>query len=177
MKKYLKVMSATALCLGLGLTIAACGGESAAPVEYEPGELSGTDPDYATKMADCLKESGWEVEVVPGGSFTIDFAGEDQEAQIEAYEAAREACSDDLGYDEPLEELSDSDRKRLYDGLVSLAECLQAEGYEIRDIPSEQAYLDETGVFDPYGELRDPGRVGSLSDEEYSDLLKVCPEP
>ncbi|WP_460946135.1 hypothetical protein [Okibacterium endophyticum] len=145
---------------------------SATPIDYEPGELSGQEQDFATDMAACLKESGWEVEVRPDNSYTIQL----QEEQSDAYDAAVEACSESLGYEEEPEPLTDAQMKRLYAGLVSLAGCLRDEGHEVRDVPSEQAFLDDA-VFDPYGELRDPKRADALSDDDYYDLLQICPRP
>lgn len=156
-----------------GVLLSGCSpAQSSAPIDYAPGELSGTEQDFATEMAACLKESGWDVEVRPDNSFGITL----QEGQEDAYDAANAACAESLGFDEEPEPLTDAQMKRLYEGLVSLAGCLRDEGHEVRDIPSEQAFLDDA-VFDPYGELRDPGRSDALSDTEYYDLLQICPRP
>jgi len=156
-----------------GVLLSGCSPEqSAAPIDYSPGELSGAEQDFATEMAACLKESGWEVEVRPDNSFGITL----QEGQEAAYDAANAACTEGLGFAEELEPLTDAQMKRLYEGLVSLAGCLKSEDHEVQDIPSEQAFLDDA-VFDPYGELRDPGRSDALSDDEYYHLLQICPRP
>lgn len=170
----IKNLTRAALLMALGgVLLAGCSpAQNSAPIDYEPGELSGQDQNFATEMAACLKESGWEVEVRPDNSYSIEL----QEEQADAYDAADKACSESLGYEEEYEPLSDAQMKRLYQGFVSLAGCLRDEGHEVRDIPSEQAFLDDA-VFDPYGELRDPSRTDALSDDEYYALLKICPQP
>lgn len=172
--KAIKNLTKAVLLVALGgVLLSGCSpAQSSAPIDYAPGELSGTEQDFAAKMAACLKESGWEVEVHPDNSYSIEL----QEEQSDAYDAADKACSESLGYDEEHEPLSDAQMKRLYEGFVSLAGCLRAEGHEVRDIPSEQAFLDDA-VFDPYGELRDPQRSDALSDDEYYALLEICPQP
>lgn len=156
-----------------GVLLTGCSpAQSSAPIDYAPGELSGQDQDFATKMAACLKESGWEVEVQPDNSYSIQL----QEGQSDAYNAADAACAESLGLDNEPEALTDAQMKRLYAGFVALAGCLRDEGHEVRDIPSEQSFLDDA-VFDPYGELRDPRRSDALSDDEYYELLQVCPRP
>lgn len=147
-------------------------GTDAPPINYEPGELSGTDQNFAADMAACLKESGWEVEVGPDNSVNIQL----REDQADAYDAANEACSESLGYDEEPEPLTDAQMKRLYQGLLALSGCLSDKGHEVRDIPSEQAFIDGA-VFDPYGELRDPARADAISNDQYYELLETCPRP
>lgn len=161
------------LAMLCGSVLAGCSsGTDSAPITYEPGELSGTEQDFASEMAACLKESGWEVEVRPDNSYGITL----QEGQEAAYDAADAACSESLGFDKQPEPLTDAQMKRLYEGLVSLTACLRNEGHEVQDVPSEQAFLDDA-MFDPYGELRDPRRSDALSDDEYYALLKTCPQP
>jgi hypothetical protein len=162
-----------ALALGLAMTtLTGCASVAAKPIDYSAGELSGTDQDFAVAMAACLQESGWEVETRPDNSFGITL----QASQESAFEAAETDCSERLGYDEHPEALSDAQLRRLYGGLTSLVRCLGEEGYVTRDLPSEQAFLDGS-VFDPYGELRDPTRPNTLSNDEYYALLAKCPRP
>lgn len=170
----LKNLTRVAVALAMtGMLLTGCSSTSSSPpIDYEPGELSGTEQDFATKMAACLKESGWEVEVHPDNSFGITLQ-EDQEA---AYDAAKSACSESLGFADAPEPLTDAQMKRLYAGLVSLAGCLRDQGYEVQNIPSEQAFLDDA-VFDPYGEIRDPNRSDAPSDDEYYALIQACPSP
>jgi len=96
--------------------------------------------------------------------------------QDAAYRAAVEGCTTELGYDQtPV--LTEEQRKRLYRGLLWLVDCLKDRGHAVEQVPSEQSSLDESAVFDPYGELRDPRRADRLSDETFARLLEVCPIP
>jgi len=157
------------------LTGCSSGLDDASPIDYQPGELSGTAnwQNFATDMAACLKESGWEVEVSPRNSFSITITDDSMSA---AWEAANVECKQSLGYDQEPEPLTEVQMKRLYQGKLSLVACLANEGYQVQEIPSEQAFLDDA-IFDPYGELYYPTNPNKISEDTYAKLIKICPEP
>lgn len=170
MKRLLAISAACVLALGLS----ACSptGDANPPVDYQPGELSGADPKFASNMAECLANSGWDVEVDPDNSYGLTIPP----GQEDAYDSAEKDCKTALGYDHEASPLTDAEKKHLFAALTSLADCLEQHGHEVRDRPSEQAFLDDA-VFDPYGEIRNPASVGSISEEEYFELLEACPRP
>ncbi|MFJ4036920.1 hypothetical protein ACIPVB_02450 [Microbacterium sp. NPDC090007] len=162
---------AAVVLLFAAATLSGCAAEDVGPIDYQAGQLSGTDPNFAEAMAECLGDAGWEVEVMADNSIQATLDG----SQASAYRVAEEACKSDLNYDEsPV--LSEEQNKALYRGLLQLSRCLEDEGYDAGDKPSEQAFLDGE-VFDPYGHLRDPARVGHIDEATYGALLTKCPRP
>lgn len=156
----------------VALGLSGCGATANVPTDAStPGQLSGSDPDFATNMMTCLGADGWDVDIVAGNNIEATLTSEQQDP----YLAAVQACKEDFGYDQAIE-LDESQLKELYRGLVAMTRCIEDQGYSISEIPSEQTFL-ESRYFDPYGELRDPTTPYTLDDESYGELLKKCPKP
>jgi len=127
---------------------------------------------YGTSMAECLQAAGWAVTGRPDGGLAADFP----EVQGSAYEEDRAACEHSLGYDVPPPELTDDQIRALYAKTLQTADCLEREGYEPGEPPSEQEYIDQThglGGWDPYGAIYYPG--GPVTEQKYFELLAICP--
>ena len=161
----------SAILIVAGMTLlTGCGQAGSAP-EDAGEQASGADPDYATTMVACLAGDGWDAEVAPGNSFTIELP----EEQAEPFQESVSACQAEYGYDEQLD-LNGAQLRELYQGLAEMAHCIENEGYAITEFPTEQSFLEDR-FFDPYGELRDPRNPHRISDEEYESLLEKCPMP
>lgn len=158
--------------IAAAIAIAGCSATPTPKIDYTPGELSGTDQNFAANLAGCMKDAGWDVEVHADNSMSAEYPDE----QDDAYTAALDSCKAEFGYDVPPPELTTEQLKTLYQANMALAGCLREQGHQINDIPSEQAFIDGSGVFDPYGELQNPGG-SALTEDEYAKLIKICPEP
>lgn len=158
------------LCAGFAVVLAlsGCAGEPVVHETYAPFELSGADPEFGEKMASCLNDSGWEVEVSEDGGVTATIP----EASNDVYSTAVSECAEQLGFDNP-PPMTDEQYGKLYAGLVELSDCLRGEGYTVDDVPSEQAFRDGA-VFDPYGEIY---ASGEISGADFAELQAACPQP
>ncbi|WP_395641000.1 hypothetical protein [Pseudolysinimonas sp.] len=132
-------------------------------------------PESATVLAGCMVDSGWpDVRATPDNGVE---SGTIPAGQEEAYDLAMYVCHAsyplDLKYIRPLTE---EQKSALYAYLRDeLAPCLEAEGFNVSDAPSEQAFLesyDETGGWDIYASVVSAG----LSQEAWYEINEVCPQ-
>ncbi|WP_156876656.1 hypothetical protein [Microbacterium luticocti] len=133
--------------------------------------MSAIDPDFGKNMKACLQEAGFDVSITEDGDIKSAVPSD----QLSVFRKARAKCEAEFGYDKPPEQTT-AQKKKLYHALVSLADCLESQGYAIAQRPSEQAFLDGA-IFDPYGEVLIPRNSTPPSDDEYKRLLKLCPYP
>jgi hypothetical protein len=124
------------------------------------------DRTFADDMSACLLEAGYEVETYEDGTIGIDLP----EDQMPGYDRATSVCADDLGYSD-LPQLTEDERRDLYQDTLSLVQCLEERGYEIEGVPSEQAFVDGT-EFVPYEQV-----PTSVVGEEWQKLNQECPQP
>lgn len=130
--------------------------------------------EVAPIIADCLVSAGWtDVTATPDSG--ID-SGTVPTAQAEAYAIAFYVCHAkyplDPKYSVPLD---DDQIKLIYayyrDGL---APCLEAQGFQVPDAPSEQQFLDtyaETGGWDVYGNV-----APQVDQEGWYEINAECPQ-
>jgi len=135
----------------------------------------GYNPNWQTQMQSCLREDGWEVDITADGAIGITLSP----GQSDAYEAAKQKCIDIYDYQGEKRKFTDAELRLLYLMNKKTYECLVEQGYTEAKLPSEQSFIDlyyeEGGWSDPYRELWHPG--GSITEEEYANLQKICPPP
>lgn len=179
MPRYSAPIATAAMLVTMGLILSGCMTRLETPPDqvgsgttFEPGSLTGTDPNFSKKMAACLGDSGWEVTVTPDNSYAYELT----DAQANAFHAAEVNCADELGYNDTPPAVSPEQMRRVYSALVALRDCLDTEGYPTAEPPSEQAFLGGA-LFDPYGELKDPAGSSAIDAATLSTLLEMCPRP
>ena len=80
-----------------------------------------------------------------------------------------------FGYDATPAPMTDSQIADLYDKVIATATCLKEHDVDPGDPPSLQQFTDQAhdiGGWDPYTDIYRPGGV---TEQEYFDLLAVCP--
>lgn len=140
--------------------------ESPAPITFDVGSR----PDFAKEMISCLSELGWDVTTGTDGGFSADVPNE----QFDVYEADRSDCEQTLGYDTPPPTLSDAQIRDVYPHMLWEWKCLDENGFEPENPPTEQAYIDD---YHEYGALWTPYSqyTSTLSDADLNALFDECP--
>lgn len=111
----------------------------------------------------CLEEAGFPSSPAPmGGVRTRVPPG--QEA---AFDRASTRCLDEALAQVPYIELSTADQ---YARLLHMAECLEGEGFDIPEVPSEATWVDGGKVWHPYG------FVAGVPQEVWFQLNETCPQ-
>ena len=134
--------SAVALAVGVMLVVTGC--STATSVTPPLGAQYATQYDLSVARAECLKQAGWEVKVNEDGSSVTEGI---PDSQLDQYRAADSACMESLGVDVgsgPSRAQLESAYKYYVDAVI----CLRDAGYEIRDAPSLQQFLDTYGTSD-----------------------------
>ncbi|HIW62414.1 MAG TPA: hypothetical protein H9881_08160 [Candidatus Stackebrandtia excrementipullorum] len=132
-----------------------------------------TEREWATDMADCLTDKGWNVTAGSDGSLSAETPTE----QYEQYESDREDCSAELGYDQPLPVRTAEEAEAYFDALLEAADCVRDLGYTVADPPSRQYAVEQIQQpvidlgWDPYDAVR------PLSEETIEEVFTACPEP
>jgi hypothetical protein len=128
------------------------------------------EPDaYIGRLAECLREAGWNVQVDSQGGLSAHISA-DQRA---AFMAARETCTAKAGPPPTSAPVSEADIRLRYDYLVRARECLLALGFALREPPSFEQFLDDyaTGPWTPYLELAD-----QTNQSEWERANAACPQ-
>lgn len=128
--------------------------------------------EWATTVADCLSEDGFDATATVDGS--ISYFG--VPSQGDSYAVAFYTCEArypvDPKYNAPLNE---SQLNFLYDYFLNdLKPCLEGEGYEVPSAPSRQTFLESYAEDDGWSLYKNvAGRVGP---GELAELNKKCPQ-
>lgn len=152
---------------------AALAGCAADDPEADPGATVAPVEDYAANMVDCLTDRGWPVEATEdGGVRTTDGIPTEQGDQ---YEADRDECSAQFGYDQP-PTVTRAEAEEIFDTLLGVAECMRDRGYSVPERPSEQAFVEALmdrplPIWHPYDAVPDD----SISEKEA--VREQCPVP
>lgn len=129
------------------------------------------DHEWQGNVAKCMTDAGWLVTAEPDGAVAAQY----DQTQATAFRDAMSACRAEF---EPAIErrpFTSAELRRLYLMLHVTADCLIAEGYDPGEAPSEQAFLDTKGAWDPYENVYSPRT--QVTEQEYYDLLGKCPRP
>ena len=121
------VAAASVVC-ALGM-VAACGSRSA--TDAAPSATSATESaeDYNLKFAQCLRDAGFNVS---DPSANKDVRSEDTGGDPAAFNAASQECEKKLG-PAPGASSDDLNDPETLDAGVKMAECLRADGYDVKD--------------------------------------------
>lgn len=152
--------------LSVGLLASATTGCSGQIAEPTPHPTSAKDA--AEIIAGCLNGKGWKATVV-GDSFGVDSVPTEQYNQ---YLADIASCEE--GVLPSAESYTASQWAEWYGMWVKTAECLTAEGFEVEEMPSEQAFIDAAGNWNAYTYLFDSMQ---LSSQDFIALEQKCPQP
>ena len=121
------VAAASGVC-ALGM-VAACGSKST--TDAAPSATSATESaeDYNLKFAQCLRDAGFNVS---DPSANKDVRSEDTGGDPAAFNAASQECEKKLG-PAPGASSDDLNDPETLDAGVKMAECLRADGYDVKD--------------------------------------------
>ena len=121
------VAAASVVC-ALGM-VAACGSKST--TDAAPSATSATESaeDYNLKFAQCLRDTGFNVS---DPSANKDVRSEDTGGDPAAFNAASQECEKKLG-PAPGASSDDLNDPETLDAGVKMAECLRADGYDVKD--------------------------------------------
>ncbi len=177
----------TCVIVALGFTAAGCSepdGET--DVASEPTQTSGVlvdvpDDDYPVfegdfleyfyALAECLERAGWSAAMVDPDEPSLRLPTVPAE-QEEALVQAREDCELEIGVPR-VEPPTESEIRAFYRALLETKACLETEGYDISEPPSEDAFVEsyDTGPWSPYLDIPD------VSETEWERLNRECPQP
>jgi len=119
----------------------------------------------------CLRDRGWEVDIDWDGGILSD-STKIPAAQLDLYLADEKDC---LQTAWSSLKIDDAEKDRLYAAELATKECLENEGHEIPEPPSEQVYLDsyDAGPWMAWSYVD----VRPLSEDEFKALNMKCPQP
>jgi len=123
--------------------------------------------DFDRKMNACMAEKGWEAVQQPDGSFSFETTEEQRELFLDENLACLELIGANL---EPVK--SDEEWLAIYESLVEVHECLNAQGLQLPEPPSFQAWQDMQRNWGPYGDV-----PLDVIEERLSELEGACPQP
>ena len=133
-------------------------------------ELAAMAQEAREKVVDCLQERGWDV-VLEADGWSMEGATAEQ---ADAYERDQRECQELSGANDiPVPPLTDERLEELYAYEVELAECLRAEGYDIPEAPSEQAFVELYTTEDAWYAYR---FVTPTSEDAWKALQVSCPQ-
>lgn len=128
--------------------------------------------EYLPRLAECLRDAGYDAEMMDDGSLRYDYGSQDRRA---AFMQARDACDRAIGTPAQPEPLSEAEIRARYAYLVDMRVCLMRLGYAISTPPPVDTFVDkwDTGPWSPYNDV--PGsalgeieqRCPQVPDEEW----------
>lgn len=125
------------------------------------------DPElYVVSMVSCLRDAGWNAEVVPpGDGIAVNSVTAEQSA---AYREAFDVCNARVGPAPTPAQLSEDEIRDRYQFLLEARECLIAAGFAVSDPPSEDAFVDSwpTEAWSPYLDI----------DQGFERAIEECPQ-
>ena len=134
--------AAASVVCALGMVAACGGGKSADAAGASASSTADAAQDYNLKFNQCLRDAGFNVS---DPSADKDVRSEDVGGDPAAFNEATQACEDKLGAPPGAgsDDLDDSDT--LAAG-VELAECLRADGYDVKDPEPGKGLALDLGV-------------------------------
>lgn len=122
------LVAATGVICALGM-VAGCGGKDSADAAASTGNAAQSAEDYNIKFAQCLRDAGFNVS---DPSANKDVRSEDTGGDPAAFNAASQECEKKLG-PAPGASSDDLNDPETLDAGVKMAECLRADGYDVKD--------------------------------------------
>lgn len=152
----------------------ACAHDGGAAATDTAGDRAFDGPleDWLQARAECLRASGWEVDVDPdAGTLRVPDVPPGGSAD---FDRDNEECTRRIGRPPAPRRLSDEEVRAAYDALLETARCLESEGHEVAEAPPFDQFLAswETGPWHPYRAL-----AGQVDPAEFERLNRACPQP
>ena len=122
------LVAATGVICALGM-VAGCGGKDSAGAAASASNAAQSAEDYNLKFAQCLRDAGFNVS---DPSANKDVRSEDTGGDPAAFNAASQECEKKLG-PAPGASSDDLNDPETLDAGVKMAECLRADGYDVKD--------------------------------------------
>ena len=160
------------VCVLLGALALLTGCGSNPVVEQDTPALK-TDTDShapARAFAACINEKGWDVKVDESDG-SLPFEG--TPAQMDQYQQDVAECTERQAPTIKQNDFSAEQWAGFYEEEVSRAECLRAEGINIPDVPSLQAFIDGALGSAPWTAY---SFVTGQSEENWKRLNAICPQ-
>ena len=133
--------TAASMVCALGM-VAACGSRSATDAAPSATSATGSAEDYGLRFAQCLRDAGFNVS---DPSADKDVRSEDVGGDPASFNEATQACEDKLGAP-PGAGSDDLDDPDTLAAGVELAECLRADGYDVKDPEPGKGLALDLGV-------------------------------
>jgi len=154
-----------------GCAIAAPNG-SAQATWVEPGwmaQVRAENEETETKWIDCLASFGIEGTPTVGVGWAVALGHEDDPPEVQALRAtASRECREQLGFPQLQSLPVDS---QAYERMLDTRECLIAQGFDIPTPPSESAWIDDGGFWNPFEIILD------FHSQDFDRLNNICPQP
>ena len=122
------LVAVTGVICALGM-VAGCGGKDSAGAAASASNAAQSAEDYNLKFAQCLRDAGFNVS---DPSANKDGRSEDTGGDPAAFNAASQECEKKLG-PAPGASSDDLNDPETLDAGVKMAECLRADGYDVKD--------------------------------------------
>ena len=122
------LVAVTGVICALGM-VAGCGGKDSAGAAASASNAAQSAEDYNLKFAQCLRDAGFNVS---DPSANKDVRSEDTGGDPAAFNAASQECEKKLG-PAPGASSDDLNDPETLDAGVKMAECLRADGYDVKD--------------------------------------------
>ena len=179
----LVVLAMVAACSGSG-DPAPSTSQAAVPAVDEPvagpahGEqLEATRTEFLELMAQCMRDKGIAASAADGA---VEFDSAD-EADVNVLLDAWRGCESGLaaqGRIEPPSQPTAEYFSGLYDYYITLAECLERQGYSIPDPPSKDSFVEANGFLGSFEDAWFPYKyveLETIGPERADQLMQECP--
>ncbi len=159
--------------LALTLALSACGGEGGAEPGSAASSASADRREGALEFAECMREHGVDhPDPDENGLFRIE-PGQSFDPRSAQFRQASEACEKYLRAMGPPPKLSEEDREKLQEQMLSFAECMRRQGVDMPDPQFDGEGRGFTFRIDPGGiDPNDPKfREAEQTCRQYSPEL------
>lgn len=151
---------------GLALALSGCSTVGPSTVVQETTSPT-SQQDFDAKMNACMAQQGWDAIQQPDGSYSFETTEEQRELFLQVNSACLELIGANL---EPVK--SDDEWRAIYESLVEVHECLNAQGLQLPEPPSFQAWQDMERNWGPYGDVP----IEDI-EQRLAELEGACPQP
>lgn len=133
---------------------------ASAPDSEEPDQQLDGD-EYMAKMAQCLRDQGWVINLNSEGGISYSFPAD----QVDQFRSAEQVCLKIYGNGVPVaDERFAAD---LFDRLVVIAKCVRDAGFDVDDPPSKAAFVEKLithpiPVWHPYYKAAEGGQLSAV---------------
>ena len=123
----------------------------------------------AVWRADCYTQAGFPASVEPPGSKQVVYRGSNAPTMSENLDVQLCDLEAVLRFPPRPVPTSEEEWRFLYERKLAEAECLELQGHSIPNVPTFDAFRDNQGRWDPFGDLPD-----EILDDEWNRLIVDC---